>query len=105
MPRPCFTPTDAQRRLVTAGVAVGLDQATIAAGIGITKPTLEKHFQTELIQANAATKLQVAATLLKMAASGTCPAATIFWAKTRLKMSERPDLGFTGLLFAQNDLD
>jgi hypothetical protein len=105
MSRPPFKPTDAQRRLVTAGVAVGLDQATIAAGIGITKPTLEKHFLNELIQANAATKLQVAATLLTMAASGTCPAATIFWAKTRLKMSERPDLGFTGLLFAQNDPD
>src|SRR5690242_9908746 len=101
MSRPCFTPTEAQRQLVAAGVAAGLDQVTIAVGIGITKPTLEKHFREELSQANSAAKLRVAATLLGMATSGTCPAATIFWAKTRLRMSEKED-PFGDLLFGMN---
>jgi len=84
MARPKFEPTGEQRRTVKSMSAYGSKQEEIAKVIGLRSPkTLRKHFSKEIalgaIEANA----QVAQTLYQMATSKECPAATIFWLKTR----------------------
>jgi hypothetical protein len=89
MSRPRFVPTDEKRKNVRSMAAYGIKQEDIAIAVGALSPkTLRKHFPEELrcgaIEANA----QVAQTLYQMAISGKCPAATIFWAKTRMGWRE-----------------
>jgi hypothetical protein len=90
MARPTFTPTDEQRRLVKMLSGFGIPQEDIAMRLEISPHTLRKQFRKELdcgaVDANA----QVANALYKMATSGKCPAATIFWAKTRNRWREPP---------------
>ena len=45
--------------------------------------TLRKHFHDELDRGAAEANSQVRRTFYKMATSGECPAATIFWLKCR----------------------
>lgn len=46
--RPAYKPTDAQRDAVRAAVASGEKQAEIASALGVSLPTLRKHFRDEL---------------------------------------------------------
>jgi hypothetical protein len=86
--RPAFHATDEDRAKVARMSRLGIPQSQIAIVIGITLPTLRKHFRQELIQA-IETHLKVATTLFQMATSGTNTAATIFWAKTRCGFGHR----------------
>jgi hypothetical protein len=91
MPRPTFKPTDEQRRLVRLMAAVGIPQENIGVKIGVRCPkTLRKHFREELDIGSTDANFNVGQTLYKMAVSGKFPAATIFWAKTRLGFRENP---------------
>jgi hypothetical protein len=84
MPRPKLNPTEDQRRLVKSFAAVGISQEAIAKHIGIRSPkTLRQHFRDELDRGGTEANHQVGQTLFQMATSGQCPAATIFWMKTR----------------------
>lgn len=92
MPRPRLTPTEDQRRLVKSISAMGIPHEEIARIIGIRSPkTLRLHFREELDLGMTEANYKVAQTLFKMATSGECPAATIFWAKTRNRFRERPN--------------
>jgi hypothetical protein len=91
MPRPKLKPTQEQRSQVKSFAAFGIPHEDIAKVIGIKSPkTLRKHFRQELdlgaIEANA----RVAQALIKMATSGKCPAATIFFLKSRARWTEQP---------------
>ena len=48
MARPRFKPTAAQRRRVAVAAGAGMSHEEIALGVGISRPTLEKHFEYEL---------------------------------------------------------
>ena len=91
MPRPKLIPTDEQRRVVKSMAAMGTPHEDIALKIGIRSPkTLRKHFREELDLGATEANYKVAKTLFEMATSGQCPAATIFWTKTRNRFRERP---------------
>jgi hypothetical protein len=90
MARPQFKPTDDQRRIVKSMAAMGIPHEQIAIKIGIRSPkTLRKHFRDELGLGSTEANYKVAQTLFNMATSGKCPAATIFWSKTRNRFRER----------------
>ena len=89
MARPQFKPTEDQRRLVKSMAAMGIPHKHISTKIGIRSPkTLRKHFREELDLGSTEANYKVAKTLFDMATSGQCPAATIFWAKTRNRFRE-----------------
>ena len=90
MPRKPFNPTDEQRRQVKSMAAFGTPHNDIARKLGITAKTLRKHFSAELPGGVADANRKVVQTLWEMATSKECPAATIFWAKTRCGFRERP---------------
>ncbi len=48
MARPSYKPTAAQRRQVSIAAGGGMTHEAIAMALGISKPTLEKHFRLEL---------------------------------------------------------
>ena len=84
MPRPRFTPTEEQRRLVKSLSAFGIPQEQIARRIGIrSAKTLRKHFREELDGGALETNTKVAQTLYKMATSEKHPMATMFWLRCR----------------------
>ena len=68
---------------------VGVPRHDIAALIGIDTKTMLKYYQKELTFGKARANAAVGKTLYKMAVSGEDIAATIFWAKSQMGMSER----------------
>ena len=84
--RPPYEPTEDQRRIVNIMAAGGLQQAQIAAAIGVSRPTLEKYFREELDGGGAKAHGMVVANLFRQATKDDprATAAAIFWAKTRL---------------------
>lgn len=93
MARPAFVPTKAHREMVRSMAAMGIPHEDIARKIGIRSPkTLRKHFRDELDLGATEANYKVAKTLFQMATSGGCPAATIFWAKTRNGFREHNQL-------------
>jgi DNA-binding XRE family transcriptional regulator len=89
MGQKAFEPSDEQRRFVETAAAAGIPQADIAQAIGISKNTLPKYFRDEIDNGVTKANVRVAGALFKMAISGDCPAATIFWCKTRLGWREK----------------
>lgn len=78
--------------MVRALAGYGLKHEQIAQMIGIrSAKTLRKYFPVELASGTAEANAQVAQTLFKMATSGSSPAATMFWLKTRAKWSEKAE--------------
>jgi hypothetical protein len=70
--------------MVRLMAACGVDQEQIAARIGIRSPkTLRKHYREELDRGALDANMRVSQSLFKMATSGDCPTATIFWLKSR----------------------
>lgn len=57
--RPAFQPTDKQRMAVEQMVFAGEQQQVIARALGITLPTLRKHFAEELETGHAQRRLEV----------------------------------------------
>jgi hypothetical protein len=91
MPRPKLNPTEEQRRQVKSLAALGIQHEDIAKFLGIKSPkTLRKHFRPELDRGVIEVNAKVARTLVNMATSGACPAATIFYLKSRAGWREQP---------------
>jgi hypothetical protein len=91
MARPTFTPTPEHRSLVKSMAGLGICHEDIAKRVGIRSPkTLRKHFREELDFGSVEANYTVGRALFKMATSGACPAATIFWMKTRAGWREKP---------------
>jgi hypothetical protein len=78
-----FLPTPEQRRMVRAMSAYGVPQIEICKVVGISDRTLRKAFREELDRAAVEANAKVAEVCFRMATSGTVPAATFFWLKTR----------------------
>lgn len=57
--RPEFVPTDEQREKVLVLKAGGMSQEAIAEAVGISVPTLTKHFPSELDRATAKVRADV----------------------------------------------
>lgn len=68
--RPAFKPTAANRRKVEELVSCGVSQDDCARALGITKPTLVKHFEEELANGVARKRAEVIAMLYKQARKG-----------------------------------
>jgi hypothetical protein len=105
MPNPKkHEPTDKTRSEVSALASFGIPQEDIAAYIGVSHPTLRKHYPDELnlssIKANAAVgkylfSLASGQAIKNGATHGDCKAAAIFWAKTRMGWRETNRLDHT----------
>lgn len=84
-----YEPSERDRKLVESYTAVGIPQEDIAVTLKITSKTLRKHYANELDQGQTKANAAVGGTLFRMATSGECPAATIFWTKTRMGWREK----------------
>jgi hypothetical protein len=90
MARPSFSPSVEQRRSVKAMAGLGLRHQDIAVVLEIAEKTLRRHFRVELTRGAIEANAKVLQTLYGMATSGENTAATIFYAKTRCGLRERP---------------
>lgn len=94
--RRAFEPTQQQRELVQQLVAFGTPQEHICLlikkedGSPISKPTLIRHFRSELNQGAMVANVKVAQNLFRMATGDGKGAVTaaIFWLKTRAGWKE-----------------
>lgn len=78
-----------RKAMVYTMVQAGLPIDDICTAIGVNSSTLYKHCKEEISKARVFANLKVGDTLYKMATSGKCPAATIFWAKTKAGFTEK----------------
>jgi len=64
--------------MVERAVGLGFTQERIAALLGITKPTLEKHFREELDRGGAVVEYQVGSSLVDQALKGNVNAQALY---------------------------
>jgi hypothetical protein len=105
MPDPTkHQPTDKTRSEVSALASFGVPQEDIAKYIGVSHPTLRKHYPDELgfssIKANATVgkylfSLASGQALKNGATHGDCKTAAMFWAKTRMGWRETNHIDHT----------
>lgn len=92
--RPPHEPTKQTRKFVVSMVAAGIEQLEIARVLGITKPTLHKHYRAELDTGQALAVTEVAQSLFNMATGKAGPpnvTAAIFYLKARAGWSDQAD--------------
>ncbi len=82
--RPPFEPTDAQRAVVRALRANGVDHETIATYLGIHERTLYKYFREEMDRGIALFTAEVGLKLADKIRAGDTT-AIIFWLKARAR--------------------
>ena len=105
MPNPKkHEPTEKTRSEVSALVSFGVPQEKIASYIGISHPTLRKHYHHELGFSSIKANAQVARYLFSLASGqainsgathGDCKTAAMFWAKTRMGWRETNHIDHT----------
>jgi hypothetical protein len=79
--RPSFKPTDKQRLMVSVAAGAGCTQDAIAVAVGVTKPTLLKHFAVELTSGAQARRIEVIHGLYDAAKAGSAAAAKAYLAQ------------------------
>lgn len=82
MARPSYKPTAANRRRVAVAAGAGMSHEEIAIGLGITRPTLSKHFEKELSQGAYEKRLEVLDAMHRMAKKGNVAAQKAYVALT-----------------------
>lgn len=83
MARPEFVPTEEQKRQVEIVAGAGVTHEEIAIGIGISRPTLRKHFAQELTAGAYQRRAKVLDALYTMAAEkGNAAAARVYLTHT-----------------------
>lgn len=85
--RPPHKPTDESRATVEAMAGYGILQTDIGVVVGVSKPTLEKHYRAELDTGAIKANSKIAESLYKQATSGNVTAA-IWWSKARMGWKE-----------------
>lgn len=80
MARPEYKPTAAQRRQVAVLAAAKMSEEKIAAVLGISRPTLRKHFAEELTGGKAKRNAAVLMAIYKQALTGNVSAQRL-WVK------------------------
>lgn len=90
MPRAPHEPTPASRKQVEALAAYGIPQDAICKVVGVSLPTLHKHYRDELDTAMSKANARVAESLFKKATGDGTQSVTaaIFWLKTRAGWKE-----------------
>ncbi len=90
--RPSHTPSKESRALVKVMAAGGIEQAHMAGALGISRPTLRKHYKTEIAHGGSEANAQVVAALFKAAVgSANAPGnvkAQIWWTQSRMGWRE-----------------
>lgn len=81
--RPPHEPTKESRALVKVMAAGGIEQARMAGALGITRPTLRKHYKAEIGNGGAEADAQIIAALFKSAIGGSVK-AQIHWTEARM---------------------
>lgn len=81
-------PTEETRKLAKTLSGLGVPQDDIATIVGVSKPTLHKHYREDLDKGMAEANAKVAESLFRQATSGNTSAA-IFWMKARANWSEK----------------
>lgn len=76
--RPAFAPTAAQRRQVSIAAGGGMRHVDIATALGISRETLEKHFEVELAGGALARRMEVLQALHAAAKKGSSSAARAY---------------------------
>lgn len=76
--RPAFKPTPHQRATVAIAAGGGMPLNEIAMGLGITRETLHKHFETELSTGAHAKRLEVLRAMHAAAKRGNVAAAKAY---------------------------
>jgi|TARA_R100001530_G_scaffold29784_1_gene23383 hypothetical protein len=82
-------PTDDSREEVRRLAGFGIPGEDIALVVGVSRPTLIKHYRTELDDGVAKANAHVAGFLFNQARAGNV-SAQIFWLKTRARWKEPP---------------
>lgn len=95
MALPEHKPTSRNRKQAEALAGYGVPQEDIARLLGITEPTLRKHYRDDLDRGMAKANARIGQSLFRMASTGNVTAA-IFWAKTRMGWKETQNLEVTG---------
>lgn len=85
--RPLHEPTEELIKQVKAMVSCGVQGKLIASSIGISEPTLIKHYKDHMNVARASAHLQVGNSLFQRAINGDTSSA-IFYAKTQMGWRE-----------------
>ncbi len=85
--RPPHEPTKESRLTVAVMIAGGIEQAHIAAGLGLSRPTLRKHYRNEIKSGGARANGNVVAALYKQAIGGNVK-AQIHWTERRMGWTE-----------------
>ena len=80
-------PTDETRKLARSLSGIGVPQEDICVILGVSKPTLHKHYRDDLDKGLAEANAKVAESLYRQAINGDIRAA-IFWAKARMGWRE-----------------
>ena len=97
MPNIAHKPTEKTKSEVAALVSFGIPQDEIAAYLGISKPTLAKHYEEELKLSSIKAHANVGRFLYNLASGialkqgatySDCSRAAMFWAKTRMGWRE-----------------
>jgi hypothetical protein len=85
MSRPAHEPTEEGRRTVKAMAAFGIPHIDIARALGISAPTLRRHYRGELQTGQTVATAKVAQNLFRIATGDGRGAvqAAIFWLKCR----------------------
>jgi hypothetical protein len=101
MSRPQFKPSREQRKMVEAMTGFGIPQQAIAKVVGISEPTLRKHFEREISDGVTIANSKVAEFLWKYATGGhgkgsEAVTAAIFWMKSRAGWLDRVSVEHTG---------
>lgn len=89
--RPPYEPNDKDRTMVRLLCAGGITQDRIAEAVGISEPTLRKHYKAELLIGKAQMDALAVATLGKAMQRGgkEAVAAAKWWTQSRMGWSER----------------
>jgi DNA-binding transcriptional ArsR family regulator len=93
-------PTDDLRSKVEALAAFGHNQTDISEYLGISKPTLAKHYDRELKTGLVHANFKVASVLFKKATQDEDTTSIIFWLKCRARWRTEEKIGET---IEQND--
>jgi len=97
MTQESHAPTPESKRLAKTLSGLGVPQLDICTIIGVSKPTLHKHYREEIDLGLAEANAKIAETLFKQATGGNI-AAAIFWAKARMGWREKMDVEHSGQL-------
>lgn len=93
-------PTAESKKWVETASGLGATQAGLAAILGISIPTLEKHYRSELDTATERANICIAGKLYKLAASDEMTQAAviarIFWLKSRARWRESTVIEHSG---------